>query len=69
MCEASNTLHSEQHKAEFGIKKYLKGGDGKSSGKNWNMVVYCGGLQQVLDQQMDFNHKFGVGLSVEKFDW
>ena len=68
MCEASNTLHSEWQKAEFGIKKYLKGGDSKSAGKNWKML-YCGGLQPVLDQIKDFKRKFGVGLSVENFDW
>jgi hypothetical protein len=67
MFEASKNLQSEQRKDEFGIKKHLQG-DGKFSAKNWNML-YCGGVQPVLDQLKDFSRKFGVGLSVEKFDW
>lgn len=59
--------HSDQCMDEFGIKGYLQG-DGKFSAKNWNML-YCGGSQPVLDQLKDFKHKFGIGLSVEKFDW
>ena len=67
MFESSNNLQSGQHKDEFGIKKHLQG-DGKFSAKNWNML-YCGGSQPVLGQLRDFKRKFGVGLSVEKFDW
>ncbi len=66
--EASNTLHSEWQKAKFGIKKYLRGGDSKSSGKKWYML-YCGRLQPVLDQRKDFKSRFEVGLSVENFNW
>jgi len=54
-------------KDEFGIKPYLQG-DGKFAAKNWNML-YCGGSQPVLDQLNAFKRKFGIGLSVEKFDW
>jgi len=52
---------------EYNIKKYLQG-DGKFAAKNWNLL-YCGGSQTVLDQLKDFKRKFGIGLSVEKFDW
>ena len=58
---------TKRSKDEFGIKKHLNG-DGKFSAKNWNML-YCGGSQPVLDQLKDFKRKFGIGLSVEKFDW
>jgi hypothetical protein len=65
----SNSSEDEQSKDEFGIKKYLYGDeDGKFAAKNWNML-YCGGSQPVLDQLKAFKRKFGVGLSVEKFDW
>lgn len=60
------SLDSE-NKDEFGIKKHLYG-DGKFSAQNWNML-YCGGSQPVLDQLKAFKRKFGIGLSVEKFDW
>ena len=52
---------------EFGIKKHLQG-DGKFQARNWNML-YCGGSQPVVDQLKAFKHKFGIGLSIEKFDW
>eukprot|EP00581_Thalassiosira_minuscula_P014928 CAMPEP_0183730492 /NCGR_PEP_ID=MMETSP0737-20130205/32987_1 /TAXON_ID=385413 /ORGANISM="Thalassiosira miniscula, Strain CCMP1093" /LENGTH=858 /DNA_ID=CAMNT_0025963009 /DNA_START=206 /DNA_END=2782 /DNA_ORIENTATION=- len=58
---------AEQGKDEFGIKKHLQG-DGKFSARNWNML-YCGGSQPVLDQLNALERKFGIGLSVEKFDW
>ena len=32
-------------------------------------LCYCGGSSPVVDQLKDFKHKFGIGLSVEKFDW
>ena len=68
MFESSEDSQTEQQKDEFGrIKKYLQG-EGKFSAKNWN-ILYCGGSQPVLDQLKDFKRKFGVGLSVEKFDW
>ena len=57
----------EQWKDGFGIKKHLQG-DGKFSARNWN-ILYCGGSQPVLDQLKAFKRKFGIGLSVEKFDW
>ena len=53
---------------EFGIKEHLHGGDGKFAAKNWSML-YCGGSQPVLSQLKDFRHKYGIDLSVEKFDW
>lgn len=56
---------SEQCKDEFRIKKHLQGDD---SASNWNLL-YCGGSQPVLGQLKKFKHKFGVGLSVEKFHW
>jgi ferric-chelate reductase len=67
MFEPSKYSQSEHQKDEFGIKEYLQG-EGKFSAKNWN-ILYCGGSQAVLDQLKDFKRKFGVGLSVEKFDW
>jgi len=58
---------SEKRGSVFGIKKHLNG-DGKFSARNWNML-YCGGSQPVLDQLKAFKRKFGIALSVEKFDW
>jgi hypothetical protein len=58
---------SQFGKDEFGIKRHLLG-DGKFAAKNWNML-YCGGSQPVLDQLKAYKRKFGIGLSVEKFDW
>merc|ERR1711933_347768 len=52
---------------EFGIKGHLQG-EGKFAARNWNML-YCGGSQPVVDQLKAFKRKFGIGLSVEKFDW
>lgn len=52
---------------EFGIRRHLQG-DGKFQARNWNML-YCGGSQPVVDQLKTFKHKFGIGLSIEKFDW
>ena len=54
-------------KDEFGIKRHLQG-EGKFAARNWNML-YCGRSQPVVDQLKDFNRKFGIDLSVEKFDW
>ena len=69
MFDESSRPMSKRHysKDEFGIKRYLQG-DGKFSARNWNML-YCGGSQPVLNQLKAFKHKFGIGLSVEKFDW
>jgi len=67
MFESSADVKKSESADEFGIKKYLQG-DGKFFAKNWNML-YCGGSQPVLDQLKDFKHKFGIALSVEKFDW
>ena len=67
MFESSADVKKSDSADEFGIKKTLQG-DGKFSAKNWNML-YCGGSQPVLDQLKDFKHKFGIALSVEKFDW
>lgn len=53
---------------EFGIRQHLHGGDGKFSAKNWSML-YCGGSAPVLSQLKDYKKKFGIHLSVEKFDW
>jgi len=52
---------------EFEIKRHLQG-EGKFAARNWNML-YCGGSQPVVDQLKAFKRKFGIGLSVEKFDW
>ncbi len=54
-------------KDDFGIKKHLCG-DGKYAAKNWSML-YCGGSAPVLSQLKDYKNKFGINLSVEKFDW
>ena len=51
----------------FGIKRHLQG-EGKFAARNWNML-YCGGSQPVLDKLKAFGREFGIGLSVEKFDW
>ena len=61
MFESSSDDKKSESADEFGIKS-------KFSAKNWNML-YCGGSQPVLDQLKDFKHKFGIALSVEKFDW
>ena len=52
---------------EFGLTKHLQG-NGKFAAKNWKML-YCGGSRPIKDKLKDFERKFGVGLSVEKFDW
>jgi len=54
-------------KDEFGIKRHLQG-EGKFAARNWNLL-YCGGSQPVVDQLKAFKRKFGIDLSVEKFDW
>ena len=54
-------------KDEFGIMKYLHG-DGKFQSKTWSML-YCGGSQPVLDSLKTYKKKYGIELSVEKFDW
>lgn len=55
-------------KDEFGIRQHLHSEDGKFSAKNWSML-YCGGSAPVLSQLQDYKKKFGINLSVEKFDW
>jgi hypothetical protein len=66
-----NNSHSTSklapRKDEFGIKRHLQG-EGKFAARNWNML-YCGGSQPVVDQLKAVKHKFGISLSVEKFDW
>jgi len=54
-------------KDDFGIKRYLQS-EGKFAARNWK-ILYCGGSQPVVDRLKDFNRKFGIDLSVEKFDW
>ena len=61
------SLDSMEDEDEFHIKEAL-GGDSQFSAKHWSLL-YCGGSQPVVDQLKDFKHKFGIGLSVEKFDW
>mmetsp|Transcript_19390 Transcript_19390/g.27622 ORF Transcript_19390/g.27622 Transcript_19390/m.27622 type:complete len:950 (+) Transcript_19390:61-2910(+) len=72
MTTVRNIFESQQKKSstmdEFGIRKHLHGGDGKYSAKNWSML-YCGGSAPVLSQLKDYKKKFGIHLSVEKFDW
>jgi len=58
---------SEKWNDEFGLTKHLQG-NGKFAAKNWKML-YCGGSRPIKDKLKDFERKFGVGLSVEKFDW
>jgi hypothetical protein len=58
---------SERWNDEFGLTKHLQG-NGKFAAKNWKML-YCGGSRPIKDKLKDFERKFGVGLSVEKFDW
>jgi len=64
----SNKQMESASKDEFGIKQHLHSGDGKFSAKNWSML-YCGGSAPVLSQLKDYKNKFGINLSVEKFDW
>lgn len=64
----SNKQMKSASKDEFGIKQHLHSGDGKFSAKNWSML-YCGGSAPVLSQLKDYKNKFGINLSVEKFDW
>ena len=61
------TPRSDPSADDFGIKGHLQG-EGKFAARNWNML-YCGGSQPVVDQLKAFKRKFGIGLSVEKFDW
>ena len=54
---------------EFQIKEVLQGkGDNKYSAKYWSLL-YCGGSQPVVDQLKKYKKEFGIGLSIEKFDW
>ena len=53
---------------EFQIVEELKGEDSEFAATNWSML-YCGGSQPVVDQLKDYRDKFGIGLSIEKFDW
>jgi len=32
-------------------------------------MLYCGGSGAIVKQLKDYKEKFGIGLSVEKFDW
>lgn len=72
MTTVRNMFESQQKKSstldEFGIRQHLHGSDGKYSAKNWSML-YCGGSAPVLSQLKDYKKKFGIHLSVEKFDW
>ena len=64
------TLHTSKPSCpedEFHINTILQG-DGEFSAKQWTML-YCGGSQPVVDQLKAYRDKFGIGLSVEKFDW
>lgn len=35
---------------------------------SWGMM-YCGGSQPVVDALRQIEKRYGIGLSVEKFDW
>jgi len=52
---------------EFDVQKYLRG-NGKFSADKWS-VLYCGGSNPIQRQLKAFKRKYGVPLSVEKFDW
>ena len=61
------SLNSEEDEDEFHIKEALCG-DSRFSAKHWSLL-YCGGSQPVVDQLMSYKRKYGIDLSVEKFDW
>lgn len=51
----------------FGIKGHLQG-EGKFAARNWNML-YCGGSQPVVNHLKAFKYRFGIRLSMERFNW
>ena len=51
------------------IRQVLQGkGDNKYSTKYWS-ILYCGGSTPVVNQLKEYEKEFGIGLSIEKFDW
>jgi len=64
---SSNMTKSDESGDEFHIKKYLHG-TGKFSADKWS-VLYCGGSEPIQRQLKAYRKKYGVPLSVEKFDW
>ena len=43
--------------------------DGERSPIEDAQLLYCGGSKPVLDDLKKYQHKFGIKLAVEKFDW
>ena len=67
--ESGRVIGKDESKDEFGIMQYLHGDANKKfQSKNWSML-YCGGSQPVLDSLKTYKKKYGIELSVEKFDW
>ncbi|EJK59461.1 hypothetical protein THAOC_20318 [Thalassiosira oceanica] len=67
--ESGRGSGKDESKDEFGIMQYLHGdANGRFQSKNWSML-YCGGSQPVLDSLKTYKKKYGIELSVEKFDW
>lgn len=67
-CKVKNIFDPQHDSAmRFGIRKVLQGDD-RFCAKHWNML-YCGGSEPILAQLRAFKKKYGIDLSVEKFDW
>ena len=61
------SLSSQTEEDEFHIRETLQGNT-QFSRKHWSLL-YCGGSQPVVDQLKSYKRKFGIALSIEKFDW
>jgi len=61
------SLSSQTEEDEFHIQETLQGNT-QFSRKHWGLL-YCGGSQPVVDQLKSYKRKFGIALSIEKFDW
>lgn len=58
---------SSTEEDKFRIKEIFQGNT-QFSRKHWSLL-YCGGSQPVVDQLKSYKRKFGIALSIEKFDW
>ena len=61
------SLSSQTEEDEFHIQEILQGNT-QFSRKHWSLL-YCGGSQPVVDHLKSYRQKFGIALSIEKFDW
>lgn len=65
--DSRNLSGNNADKINNQAKNYLKNDD-KYSAKTWSML-YCGGSSAIHSQLKTYKRNYGIGLSVEKFDW